>query len=62
MRVTLALPIALVVAAVAASAEPIREDSYVERNLIFDDEVQDLEPIEEQEQEGEFLRSTKLFR
>merc|ERR1739836_285242 len=53
LRATLALPIALVVAAVASSAEPIRGESYVERNLIFDDEVQDLEPIEEQEQEDE---------
>ena len=52
LRVTLALSIALVVAA-AASAEPIREDSYVEKNLISDDEVQDLEPIAIAEQEGE---------
>ena len=48
---TLALSIALVVAAIT-SAEPIREDSYVEKNLISDDEVQDLEPIVEPGQEG----------
>ena len=52
MRVTLALSITLVVAAVA-SAEPIREDRYFEKNLISDDEVQDLEPIAIAEQEGE---------
>ena len=53
LRVTLALSIALVVAA-AASAEPIREDSYVEKNLISDNEVQDLELIVEPEQEGKW--------
>ena len=53
LRVTLALSIALVLAA-AASAEPIREDRYVEKNLISDNEVQDLELIVEPEQEGKW--------
>ena len=53
LRVTLALSIALVLAA-AASAEPIREDRYVEKNLISDNEVQDMELIVEPEQEGKW--------
>ena len=58
LRSTLALSIALVLAAVA-SAEPIREDSYVEKNLIYDGEAQDLEPISEPALEGELAENLK---